>query len=454
MLHRLLSSFVVLGLVLAAGRPAVAEFPLKDGDVWVMAGDSITAQHQHSNYFEAFCFARYPNLKFAFRNSGVGGHTIPTTLARFDYDIAAWKPTVVSVELGMNDQGGYATDKFIANMRTMLERIGSIGARPVILTASPVNDGTAPPKTTTQNRRLSEYAVELKKLAEERKIPFADQFHPLVVIWAKNKPDELRFNAVHDVKTALTLPELAGKEHLQAFLDVQAKQPKQPLTMQGDPVHPGPNGQLMMAAELLKGLGAEGFVSSVALDASGKLVEAKGCTVTEVKLDGDKLTFSRLDESLPFPIPDGTLDILPLDPTIEEMSRYMLKVDGLKPGSYFVKIGGVALSPTFTAEELAKGVNLTAAAHRIGERGPQANPILLQSRAIHQAVGGKAGLVGQWRTYSRQMHEAQLDHKQKIAELEPQILAADERIRTAAKPTKLRFEISPVTETPSEKPKR
>ena len=96
---------LAVGLLAApcpAADPAPA-FPLKDGDVWVMAGDSITAQHLHSNYFEAFCHARYPKLTFAFRNSGVGGHTIPTTLARFDYDVAAWKPTVVSVELGMND---------------------------------------------------------------------------------------------------------------------------------------------------------------------------------------------------------------------------------------------------------------------------------------------------------------------------------------------------------------
>ena len=28
-----------------------------------MAGDSITAQHLHSNYFEAFCFARYPQAE-------------------------------------------------------------------------------------------------------------------------------------------------------------------------------------------------------------------------------------------------------------------------------------------------------------------------------------------------------------------------------------------------------
>ena len=120
---------------LIAAEPGTA-FPLKDGDVWVMAGDSITAQHLHSNYFEAFCYARYPNLKFAFRNSGVGGHTIPTTLARFDYDIAAWKPTVVSVELGMNDKGSTTTDRFLTNMKTMVDRIRSIKARPVILAAS------------------------------------------------------------------------------------------------------------------------------------------------------------------------------------------------------------------------------------------------------------------------------------------------------------------------------
>src|SRR5262245_4250466 len=107
----------LLGLLAApalAAGPQTASFPLRDGDLWVMAGDSITAQHLHSNYFEAFCFARYPKLTFAFRNSGVGGHTIPTTLERFVYDIAAWEPTVVSVELGMNDRGYLTDDRYVA----------------------------------------------------------------------------------------------------------------------------------------------------------------------------------------------------------------------------------------------------------------------------------------------------------------------------------------------------
>src|SRR2546423_14361929 len=97
-----------------SAAPAADPFPLKDGDTWVMAGDSITAQHLHSNYFEAFCYARYPKLTFRFRNSGVGGDTVPRVLARFDWDVAPWKPTVVSVELGMNDQGGFSTEQFIA----------------------------------------------------------------------------------------------------------------------------------------------------------------------------------------------------------------------------------------------------------------------------------------------------------------------------------------------------
>src|SRR6201991_1957086 len=128
----LLPLLLLVSIAPAMGAEPAAEFPLKDGDVWVMAGDSITAQHLHSNYFEAFCYARYPKLKFAFRNSGVGGHTIPSTLARFDYDVAAWKPTVVSVELGMNDSGGTATDQFVKNMATMTKRIRDAGARPVI----------------------------------------------------------------------------------------------------------------------------------------------------------------------------------------------------------------------------------------------------------------------------------------------------------------------------------
>ncbi len=403
-----------LALPLHAAEPAA--FPLKDGDVWVMAGDSITAQHLHSNYFEAFCYARYPKLKFAFRNSGVGGHTIPSTLARFDYDVAGWKPTVVSVELGMNDAGGTPTDKFVSNMGTMVARIKEAGARPVILSASPVNDGLGAGKFAMRNARLDEYATALKPFAEKEKIPYADQFHALVEVWAKNKQDAKGVN------------------------------------LTGDAVHPGAPGQLMMAASLLKGLGAEGFVSEATLDAAGTVTAAKGCAITNAKADGGALSFDRLDETLPFPIPDNARVILPIAPDVLDLSKYTLRVAGLKGADYTLTINGSACG-TLSAKALADGVNLTNLPADPKAKTP--NPIAAQGSAVLAAVSAKEGLVSKWRALSKTAAGKDAPPKKDapkpdpaaakaaLVELTKQVEAADAKIRDVAKPQTLHFVLTP-----------
>ena len=108
--------------------------------------------------------------------------------------------------------------------------------------------------------------------------------------------------------------------------------------MQGDPVHPGPTGQLMMTAALLKDLKAEGFVSSATIDATGKVVESKGCVIENGKSEENILTFTRLDDSAPFPIPTEARSVLPLCPTVMELSQYTLKVTGLTGDKYTLKI--------------------------------------------------------------------------------------------------------------------
>jgi lysophospholipase L1-like esterase len=424
-----------------AAEPPATSFPLRDGDLWVMAGDSITAQHLHSNYFEAFCFARYPKRTFAFRNSGVGGHTIPSTLARFDYDIAAWQPTVVSVELGMNDQGGTPTNKFLANMKTMVERIQAIKARPVLFSASPINNGETSARLAA-NKRLDEYAVALTEFAAREKVPYADQFHALLDVWGKNKPREQLANSLGVLKQLSADQSVAGVEHLRAFLAAQDKSAVKPVSMHGDPVHPGATGQLMMAAALLKALGAEGFVSSVTLDAGGAMSEAKGCKVDAVKAQDGTLAFDRLDECLPFPIPADARAVLPLDPTILELSRYTLKVTGLKDGAYQLKINGVPTAK-LTARELSSGVNLTAFAR--GSEANAADPIAAQAQAILFAVALKENLVNQWRSLSKSAHAPNADAKLKeqLAALKEKVQEADGKIRAAAKPRKLHFELTP-----------
>ena len=440
-LHRGLLLVTVLAVTQWVAAETKAEFPLQDGDVWVMAGDSITAQHLHSNYFEAFCFARYPNLKFAFRNSGVGGHTIPSTLARFGYDIEAWKPTVVSVELGMNDQGGTPTEKFVANMGDMVERIRFIKARPVIFSASPMNNGNTM-ANLGGNTRLHEYAVALKEFSAKENIPYADQFHALLDVWGKNKPKEMLANSLAPLKRMAQDDTVAGVEHLRAFLAAQENSPTKPVSMQGDAVHPGPPGQLMMAAALLKELGAEGCASSVTLDASGKLGEAKGCKVDGIRAEGGKLDFDRLDERLPFPIPDEARAVLPLYPVILDLSQYTLKVTGLKDASYALKVNGI-LTATLAAKDLEAGVNLTA----FGPipQAKEVNPIAAQGRAVLAAVSAKEGLVGQWRGLSQRAHAAGAapELKEQLAALTKKVEESDEKIREAARPGKLHFELSP-----------
>jgi lysophospholipase L1-like esterase len=422
-------------VLLASGVGAAETFPLKDGDVWVMAGDSITAQHLHSNYFEAFCYARYPAMKFSFRNSGVGGDTIPKVLARFDWDVAAWKPTVVSVELGMNDQGGYSVPQFIENMGKLVEKIKSIQARPVMLTSSPINNGG----TNQQlggNKKLHEFAEALKTFAAAQNLPFSDQFHMVIDVWGNNKPRENLATLKGSIENAIKDEKLAGAEHLKAFLAELAKDPQPLVSMQGDAVHPGPPGQLIMAAALLKQLNAEGFVSSAELDATGKIVEAKKCAIADVKAENGALSFSRLDEAIAFPIPDDARSVLPMFPTILELSQYTLKVTGLSAAQYALKINGADVA-TVAAKDLERGINLTAFAQ---------GPIAAQGKAVLNAVNAKEGAVGQWRGLSKAASaaDAPADAKQKLATVAKSVEDADEKIRAAAKPVKLMFELSPL----------
>jgi lysophospholipase L1-like esterase len=372
-------------------------------------------------------------MTFRFRNSGVGGDTIPRLLARFDYDVAAWKPTVVSVELGMNDKGGFTTEQYLANMAKLTERIQGLKARPVFFTASPVNNGDTMAKLGG-NTRLNDYAVALKKFAAEQHAPFADQFHALIDVWGQNKPRESLGNAVVAIKALLAKDDkIAGAEHLRAFLAESEKDGRPPVSMLGDAVHPGPPGQLMMAAALLADLGADGFVSSSSLDASGKMDETKGCKVSGIKAADGKLAFDREDECLPLPIPDEARPVVAFDPTVLKLSEYTLRVTGLKGNQYRLAVNGKEVG-TVSATELEKGVNLTAYG-----KGPIAD----QGKAVLAAVAVKETLVGQWRGLSKTASAANApaDAREKLEQLTRKVEEADANIREAARPRKLHFEL-------------
>ena len=426
-MSRLLPRLAILAVLFfaATSHPAHAAAPalqLRDDDVWVMAGDSITAQRLHTNYIEAFYRTRYPKLRLHFRNSGIGGNRANGVLARFDYDVAAWKPTIVSVELGMNDVGG-SEEAYITGMKELIGRIRAIRAQPVLISSSPVDAGSAMGDWRSPRcEKLHLFTEALRKLAEEEKVVFIDQLHPLMDLWTANR----RKPGIP--KPPATSPALPVSVAGATPAPPPPKPPVQPplIPLGGDPVHPGEVGQYTMAAVILAGLKAEGEVSSATLQADGKVIEAKRCQITEATAKDGKLSFTRLDEAGPWPIQPSAKTALTLHPEILDLSRYTLRVTGLADGPYRISINGQAAG-TVSAKELAAGWNMTAALD--GFFGERATALLALIGTL------QSGLNTTWRAAS------QTKDREKLAAAQKAIVECEAEIQAAVQPMPLRFDI-------------
>src|SRR5205807_1511998 len=99
-------------------------------------------------------------------------------------------------------------------------------------------------------------------------------------------------------------------------------------------------------------------VSDLSLDANGKVTAAEGCKVSDVKMAGDVLSFTRADDALPMVPTADQKALLPYLDNLSGLNRYGLKVAGLdKENRYELKIDGKKVA-TYTGEQLGKGVNL------------------------------------------------------------------------------------------------
>jgi hypothetical protein len=109
-------------------------------------------------------------------------------------------------------------------------------------------------------------------------------------------------------------------------------------------------------------------------------VRVRNCTIGFPTRNGDTWTFERTDAALPF-FPDEARPILKWAPILEELNQYTLKIAGLKPGRYSVRLGGTAVAE-FSSDELGRGVNLADAALKAG-------PVAEQVKTVKAAVEAK-----------------------------------------------------------------
>ena len=330
-------------LLLLGTASASAEFYLKDGDSVVFYGDSITEQRLYTTYTEAFVVMRYPKLDVALCARGVGGDRVsggwmgPAT-QRVPRDVKPEKPTVITIMLGMNDGGYVPYDPKILSayqdgygqLLGLLQNAAP-RARFTLIGTSPYDEWAHPDAARKgYNDTLLKYVDHVKWRADRIGGLFVD------------------FNA--PVTQAIHAAIAASDPKANAFVP--------------DTVHPGPGGQLVMAAALLKGWSADGVVSNVVIDAaSGALVQADYTRIQDlVSADAScqmprHVAWIQKDLGLPFPTnADMELAVKYSDFT-DALNREALTVRGLEPGTYRLEIDSKVVAE-LPAEEWAKGVNL------------------------------------------------------------------------------------------------
>jgi lysophospholipase L1-like esterase len=365
-MRKLALALVALAAVWAApafaADPAKAkDFFFKDGDTVVMIGDSITEQHLYSNYVEMWTVTRFPAWKLTFRNVGIGGDRSSGPRggnARFKRDVLRFSPTAMTVDFGMND-GGYGAFKedlfnaYFKGLQGMADQAKEAKIRVAWVTPQPLDNG-APGKdaltTPPYNETLEKFSeMGVKEIAKKNDGLFVDQFHPYLAVLNK---------ARGEIDTYSNKTRITG----------------------GNAVHPGPAGQSLMAASILKGLKFPKLVASVEVDAGKASATCKNAKVSEVAAKDGGVTFEQTDAAIPF-FPPEAEGILKWSPILEDLNDYRLKVTGLKEGKYDVRLGGKPVA-TYTADELAKGINLAAAALKAG-------PVADQAKAVKSAVEKK-----------------------------------------------------------------
>ena len=338
---------LVLVLVLTAETARAAESSVpqfQKGDRVCFIGDSISHDGAYPSYVYLFYATRFPDRRWEISNAGLGGDTAGGAVKRFDWDIAANKPTVATILLGMNDvnRGLYGVDKrgaeiekqrqsaldeYTANMRKLAGLLEQADCRIVFLTPSSF-DQTAGKMQLGDcrgvNDGLAKCAEILRGLAGEFNGSCVDFHGPMTDINVRQ----------------------------------QAKDPAFSLN-RGDRVHPEFRGHLVMAYLLLKAQGMPSLVARIAVDAkaAAAAADAENCAFRDVRTPNGGVSFTCLEKALPFPVSWRAVQALGVVPFQKELNQEVLAVANLAPGRYDVLIDNAVVA-TATAEELAQGINL------------------------------------------------------------------------------------------------
>ena len=370
--------------------PAPGSLLLQPGDQLAIIGDSITEQKMYSRLIETYLTACTPELKITARQFGWSGETAEGFLRRMTNDCLRFKPTIATLNYGMNDHKYRAVDAenilwYLQNYSAVAKNLQMAGAR--IVVGSPGCVGKVPAWTHSSAYTRDELNINLMALrdvdieiAKNLDARFADVFWPM-------------FQAYYEGETRYGTPNssymISGK----------------------DGVHPGWAGHLVMAYAYLRAMGLDGDLGTFTVDLAAQTATATaGHTVESFKDNILTVTSTKY----PF-CADGEINSdnsirsgTTLVPFFEELSRFQLIVKNARAAKYQIIWGNS--TNTYTAAQLADGVNLAA--------DFVANPFSDAFKKVDEAVAAKQAYETKQIKQVFHSKEAKTDMDKAVAETE------------------------------------
>jgi lysophospholipase L1-like esterase len=321
----------------------------------VLLGNGLVEESQASGYIECRLTRLFPDRRIVFRNLGWTGDTVwgrartngyqnPSGLDRLKKQTAELKPDLILVGYGLTESfdGKAGLEKFSDGYGKLLDLLVSITPHLVLLSPAPHEDlGRPYPDPKEHNQSLEAYTAAVRTLAERRRLPFVDLFHPLAE--AKAAAPEVRFST-----NGILLGDL---------------------------------GYWKVALEIERQLGLSRPAWRIELGAKGELKSAAGIKVWDVASKPDALEWKSQEERLPAPLPP---------PSARNAAAWRepgprLEVTGLAEGEWILQCQGKEMASA-TAREWEKGISVT--------RGPS----YLEVEAMRRSIAKRNNLyTRRWR---------------------------------------------------------
>jgi lysophospholipase L1-like esterase len=178
----------------AAEDPAARQLELKRGDRIIFFGDSLTAlavRDSHVPEGKGYI----PVVREALRSKGIevdsvatGGHKVTNLLMRVDGDVLTKKPTVVVIQIGVNDaNAGISPETFKAQLLELIGKLEKGGAKVIQCTCTCRIEGYNPENAL--DKKLDAFAEVARGIAREKKLPLVDLRQAFIDYWKQHNPD-------------------------------------------------------------------------------------------------------------------------------------------------------------------------------------------------------------------------------------------------------------------------